>query len=103
MKYAIVQTAARQLRAEVGTIVAVDRLHEETGAKVTFSAVLVSDDGNVLVGTPLLEGVSVEGTVLGHGRGPKIRVFKYKPKKRYRRMQGHRQDFTRVRIDKISS
>ncbi len=101
MKYAIVQSGARQLKAEEGNIVAVDRLREEAGAKVSFAAVLISDDGNVRVGTPLVDGVSVEGTVLGHVRGRKIRVFKYKPKKRYRRTQGHRQDFTRVRIDKV--
>ena len=101
MRYAILESGTRQLRAEEGEVVAVDRLPEEAGAKVAFSAVLLSDEGDVRVGTPRLEGVSVEGTVLGHSVGPKIRVFKYKPRKRYRRTQGHRQDFTRVRIDKI--
>ena len=102
MKYAILQSGTRQLRAQEGTVVSVDRLSEETGAKVSFSAVLYSDQADVRVGTPLLEGISVEGTVLGHARGRKIRVFKYKRRKRYRRTRGHRQDFTRVRIDKIS-
>ena len=103
MKYAILQSGSRQLRAEKGAIVDLDRLPEDAGTKVAFSAVLLSDEGDVRVGTPLLEGVSVEGTVVGHGRRPKIRVFKYKRRKRYRRMQGHRQDFTKVRIDKIVS
>lgn len=103
MKYAILQSGSRQIRAEKGAVVDLDRLAEESGAKVAFSAVLLSDEGDVRVGTPLLEGVSIEGTVVGHERGPKIIVFKYKPKKRYRRTQGHRQDFTRVRIDKIVS
>ena len=102
MRYAILESGSQQLRAEEGAVVAVDRLREEAGAKVVFTAVLLSDEGDVRVGTPRVEGVAVEGTVLGHAVGPKIRVFKYKRKKRYRRTQGHRQDFTRVRIDKIS-
>ena len=102
MKYAILQSGTRQIRAEEGGVVSVDRLPEETGAKVSFSAVLYSDLEDVRVGTPRLEGIAVEGTVLGHARGKKIRVFKYKRRKRYRRTKGHRQDFTRVRIDKIS-
>lgn len=102
MKYAIVQSGTRQLKAEEGMIVAVDKIREEAGAKVTFPAILLSDEGKVRVGNPLVDGVTVEGTVVEHVRGKKIRVFKYKPKKRYRRTQGHRQDFTRVRIDKVA-
>ena len=103
MKYAIVQSGSRQLRAEEGAVVAVDRLPQAEGGKVKFSAMLLSEDDAVLVGTPLLEDVAVKGTVVGHARGSKIRVFKYKPKKRYRRTQGHRQEITCVMIDKIIS
>lgn len=102
MKYAILQSGSEQLRVEEGSVVTVDKLPEEPGSRVEFSAVLVSDEGGVQLGTPVLEGVSVKGTVLGHGRASKVRVFKYKPRKRYRRTQGHRQDFTRVRIDEIA-
>lgn len=101
MKYAILQSGSGQLRAQEGAVVAVDRLPKEVGTKVAFSAVFFSDGGDVRVGRPYLDDVTVEGTVIGHVRGPKIRVFKYKPKKRYRRTQGHRQELTRVRIDKI--
>ena len=103
MKYAIVQSGSRQMRAEEGAVVAVDRLPQAEGGKVTFPAMLLSEGEAVLVGNPLLQDVSVKGTVVGRARGSKIRVFKYKPKKRYRRTQGHRQEITCVMIDKIIS
>jgi large subunit ribosomal protein L21 len=101
MKYAIMQSGSSQLRAKEGAVLSVDRLPQEVGAKVEFPALLLSDGADVRVGRPLVDEVTVVGTVIGHAVGRKIRVFKYKPKKRYRRMQGHRQDFTHVRIDKI--
>lgn len=103
MKYAILRSGSRQVRAEEGSIVAVDRMQKETGDKVEFAAVLLADGADIQVGRPILDGVSVVGTVLDHIRGSKIIVFKYKRRKRYRRTQGHRQEFTRVRIDKIGS
>ena len=63
---------------------------------------LISDDDNVYIGTPIVEGSKVSGTILSHERSAKILVFKYKPKKRYRRKQGHRQEITKIKIDEIS-
>lgn len=103
MKYAILRSGSRQLRAEEGEVLAVDRMQKETGEEVEFSAVFFADGEDIQVGKPVLDDVSVQGTVLEHVRGAKIRVFKYKRRKRYRRTQGHRQEYTRVRIDKIST
>ena len=103
MKYAILRSGSRQLRAEEGEVLAVDRMQKETGEEVEFSAVLFADGEDIQVGRPVLDDVSVQGTVLEHVRGAKIRVFKYKRRKRYRRTQGHRQEYTRVRIDKINT
>ena len=103
MKYAILRSGSRQLRAEEGEVLAVDRMQKQTGEEVEFSAVLYGDGEDIQVGKPVLDDVSVQGTVLEHVRGAKIRVFKYKRRKRYRRTQGHRQEYTRVRIDKITT
>ena len=103
MKYAILRSGSRQLRAEEGEVLAVARMQKQTGEEVEVSAVLFADGEDIQVGKPLLDDVSVQGTVLEHVRGAKIRVFKYKRRKRYRRTQGHRQEYTRVRIDKITT
>ena len=102
MKYAIVQSGAHQLRAEEGNLIEVYRLDAEVGAKVDLPIVLMADGNDVKVGNPLVEGAKVRTTVVEHARGPKIRVFKYKAKKRYRKRQGHRQELTLLRVDQIS-
>ena len=86
-------------------IVFVDRLENlEEGSKVTFDKVLlVSDDKKVTVGQDTVKGAKVEATVVGHGKSKKIVVFKFKAKKNYRRTQGHRQPYTKVQIEKIST
>ncbi|MDP6792633.1 MAG: 50S ribosomal protein L21 [Anaerolineales bacterium] len=101
MKYAILQSGSRQVRAQEGAVVAVERLPQEVGGKVKFSALLLADGADVRVGRPLVDEVTVVGTVIDHAKSRKIRVFKYKRRKRYRVAQGHRQVYTRVRIDKI--
>jgi len=89
---------------EAGQVVRFDRLTAEVGAQVTLGEVLlVSGDTGTQVGAPLLSGASVLGTVVEHGRGDKIRVFKYKKRKHYRRTRGHRQSFTAVRIDTLKA
>ena len=102
--YAIVRASGRQYRVEAGQVVRFERLSAEVGAQVTLGEVLlVSGDGGTQVGAPLLSGAEVLGTVVEQGRGEKIRVFKYKKRKHYRRTRGHRQSFTAVRIDALKA
>ena len=102
--YAIIESCGRQYKVEKGDVVFFEKLNAEEGKKVTFKdVVLVSDDGKVQVGNPYVKGVKVEGKVVGHGKGKKIIVFKMKPKKNYRRKQGHRQPYTKVEITAIVS
>jgi large subunit ribosomal protein L21 len=100
--YAIIKTGSKQYRVAEGDVIQVEKLHVEEGKEITFDHVLMVSDGQeVKVGAPLIEGAQVTATVQGHGRGKKIIVYKHK--KNYHKKQGHRQDFTRLHIDKISA
>jgi len=100
--YAIVRTGGKQYRVEKGAVVRVEKLEGAVGTKVTLDDVLfVGGEGEPRVGSPRVEGVSVEGTVVEQDRDAKIRVFKYKKRKHYRRTRGHRQSFTALRIDAV--
>ena len=100
--YAVVRSGGKQIRVAPGDSVWVDRLAGEVGAKVELPEVLlVSGDGEPRVGTPTVEGAKVVGTITDHGRGDKIIIFKMKRRKGYRRKQGHRQDYTQLRIESI--
>jgi large subunit ribosomal protein L21 len=102
--YAIIRTGGKQYRVKPGDVVRVERLEGEVGAKVSLGEVLfVAGEGEPRVGQPLLDGVAVLGTVLEQDRDAKIRVFKYKKRKHYRRTRGHRQSFTAVRIDAVQA
>jgi len=102
--YAVVDSGGKQYRVEPGRTLVLDRLDAEAGASVTFDRVLlIGDDDVVTVGTPTVAGASVRGTVLEHGRGPKIIVFRFRPKAHYRRRTGHRAELTRIRIDEIAT
>ena len=102
--YAIIESCGRQYKVAEGDVVFFEKLDAEEGKKVTFDkVVLVSDDGKVQVGNPYVKGVKVEGKVISHGKGKKIIVFKMKPKKNYRRKQGHRQPYTKVEITSIKT
>ena len=102
MRYAIIQSGGKQYKAVEGTTIEVDRLNAEVGKKVDLEDVLLVSDGEkVLVGAPTLNGAKVAATVVGQDKGPKITVFKYKPKIRYRVKTGHRQQITRLLIDSI--
>ncbi len=102
--YAIIETGGKQYRVAVGDTLSIEKLPVEPGADITFDRVLmVGSDGSAQVGTPLLAGATVQGQVEQQYRGPKIVVFKYKPKKRYRRRTGHRQSLTRVAITAINA
>jgi len=100
--YAIIKTGGKQYQVKEGDILKVEKLDVEQGSTYDFEeVVLVSNEGDVKVGSPLVEGAKVSAEVLEHGKGKKIVVFKYKPKKGYAKKQGHRQPFTRVRINTI--
>ena len=103
-QYAIIETGGKQYRVAVGDRLSVEKLPVETGEDITFDRVLmVGGGGGAQVGTPLLEGATVVAQVEEQYRGPKIVIFKYKPKKRYRRRTGHRQSLTRVAITAINA
>ena len=100
--YAVVKTGGKQVRVSPGQSVRVEKLAGDVGEAISFDQVLlVGGEGDPRVGTPLVEGASVRGTIAAQGRGPKIIVFKMKRRKGYRRKQGHRQDFTEVRVESI--
>ena len=102
--YAIIESCGKQYKVAEGDVVFFEKLDAEEGKKVTFdNVILVSDEGKVQVGNPYVKGVKVEGKVVSHGKGKKIIVFKMKPKKNYRRKQGHRQPYTKVEITSIKS
>ena len=102
--YAVVSTGGKQYRVEAGSELIVERLSGDPGASVTFDRVLLVGDGeSVTIGTPTVDGARVSATVIGEARGPKLIVFKFKQKVKYRRTTGHRQHLTRVRIDEISA
>ena len=101
--YAVIETGGKQYKIQEGDILSVERLGAGEGEKVSFDKVLlVSGEDGIKVGKPYVEGAAVEGEVLFHGKGKKIIVFKNKAKKNYRKKQGHRQPFTRVKITKIN-
>jgi len=99
--YAVVKTGGKQYKAEVGRVLTVERLDVPTGEQVELDVLLISDDGNVTVGSPTIAGAAVTGKVVRHDRGPKIIIFKYKPKVRYRKKTGHRQEQTHVLVQAI--
>ena len=100
--YAIIESCGKQYKVAEGDVVFFEKLDAEEGKKVTFDkVVLVSEDGKVQVGNPYVKSVKVEGKVVSHGKAKKILVYKYKAKKNYRRMQGHRQPYTKVEITSI--
>ncbi|MGD2156015.1 MAG: 50S ribosomal protein L21 [Anaerolineales bacterium] len=102
MQYAIVESGGKQYKVIPGSSIEVDRLPFEVGKQITLDQVLlVAEDDKIQVGTPVVKGASVEATITEHFKGRKIIVFKYKPRKRYRRKYGHRQRYTRLQIDSI--
>ena len=102
MKYAIIESGGKQYKAVEGSMIEVDRLPGEVGEAVELDQVLLLVDGEeVKVGTPTLVGARVSGKVAAQFKGPKVVIFKYRPKKRYRVKTGHRQQYTRLQIDSI--
>jgi large subunit ribosomal protein L21 len=102
-KYAIVEHGGRQFRVEEGEVLAVDHVEGEVGAEVEFGRpLLVQEAREVRIGKPHVNGAKVVATILAHERDRKILVFKFKKVKNYRRKRGHRQEITRLRIDRIT-
>ena len=100
--YAIVRVGNKQYRVEKGDTLLVDRVREDEGAKLELEPLLYRSDETVFDGKDL-EKVKVEAVVTGHERGKKIRVFKFKPKRGYKRTTGHRQELTRIEVTKVSN
>jgi large subunit ribosomal protein L21 len=104
--YAVVRSGGKQYRVSPGGSVRVEKLAGEVGSSITLDDVLLvggeGPDAEVKIGTPTVAGASVTGTIVDQGRGPKLRVFKMKRRKGYRRTQGHRQDYTEIRVDSIA-
>ena len=102
--YAVIKTGGKQYRVEPGAKLRVETLEAEAGASIQLDQVLMIGDGDkVAVGTPLLAGASVKATVVSHGRGEKIRIFKMRRRKHYQKRMGHRQNYTELLIDSISA
>ena len=101
--YAIIEACGKQYKVSEGDVVSLEKLDVAEGEKVTFEQVLLISDGDkVKVGTPTVKSAKVEATVVEHGKAKKIRVYKYKAKKNERKTQGHRQPYTKIKIEKIS-
>ena len=101
--YAIIETGGKQYKVEQGDVVFVEKLGVEEGETVTFDKVLVVGGDDVKVGTPYVDGASVEASVVKNGKDKKIIVYKYKSKKGYHKKQGHRQTYTKVEIKAINA
>ena len=102
--YAVVRTGGKQVRVTPGGSVRVEKLPGAVGESVELDQVLlVGGEGETRVGTPLVEGVKIVGTITDQSRGPKLTIFKLKRRKGYRRKMGHRQDYTEIRVDSIES
>lgn len=96
--FAVVQTGGKQYRVSENDIITVEKLEKNVGEKLNLEVLLVSENGTVVAGNPVVKGAVCEAEVVAHGKGDKIVVFKYKPKKNERKKQGHRQPFTQLRI-----
>lgn len=100
--YAIIATGGKQYKVSEGDVIRVEKLDVEEGAAYEFNQVLAINDGELTVGTPVIEGAVVKATALGQGKGKKIIVYKYKRKSGYHKKNGHRQPFTAFKIDTIA-
>ena len=100
--YAVVRSGGKQVRVAPGESVRVEKLDGEVGQEVALDEVLlIGGDADVKIGTPLVDGARVVGTITEQGRGPKITIFKAKRRKQYRRKQGHRQAYTEIRVERV--
>jgi len=102
--YAVIKTGGKQYRVSTGETLKIETIAGDVGSAVVLDKVLLVANGETLtVGKPLVNGASVQATIVSHGRGDKVRIFKMKRRKHYQKRQGHRQNFTEIRIDGISA
>jgi large subunit ribosomal protein L21 len=102
--YAVIKTGGKQYRISSGETLKIETISGEVGSAIVLDKVLMVSDGDTLsVGKPLLTGATVQATIVSHGRGDKVRIFKMRRRKHYRKSQGHRQNYTEIRIDGISA
>ncbi len=102
--YAVIKTGGKQYKVEEGTVLQVEKLEQNEGEKIEFNDVLMYSDGeNVTLGSPLVENVTVKAEIIKQAKDKKVLVFKYKRRKGYRRMRGHRQNYTQIKIDSITA
>lgn len=101
--YAVVKTGGKQYKVAAGEKLKIETIPGDVGSEIVLDQVLMLADGDaVTLGTPLVSGASVKATVLSHGRGDKVRIFKLRRRKHYQKRQGHRQNYTEIKIDAIS-
>ena len=102
--YAVIKTGGKQYRVVQGERLKVEKSEAEVGAKVTLDQILMVADGEkITIGSPVVKGASVQATVVSHGRGDKVMIFKFRRRKHYRKTQGHRQSFTEIKIEAIAT
>lgn len=101
LMFAIIQTGGKQYKVSEGTVLDVEKIERNIGDKINFDVLLISKEDKVVAGNPFVSGAVVEAEIVAHGKGDKIVVFKYKPKKHVRKKQGHRQPFTKIKITAI--
>ena len=102
--YAVIKTGGKQYKVAAGDTLKVEKLIGDVGAKVVLDKVLMIADGdNTTIGAPIIAGAKVNATVVSHGRGDKVMIFKFRRRKHYRKTQGHRQSFTEIQIDAIAA
>ena len=100
--YAVIKTGGKQYRVSPGEKLKVEQIPADVGAEVVLDQVLMVGEGeSVRLGTPIVAGATVKATVVGHGRGDKVRIFKMRRRKHYRKQQGHRQNYTELKIESI--
>lgn len=100
--YAIIATGGKQYKVSEGDVISIEKLGAEEGEKVTFDQVLAVSNDGLKIGSPTVDGASVEASVVRNGRARKVIVYKFKRKTGYHKKNGHRQSFTQVKIDKIN-
>ena len=102
--YAVIKTGGKQYRVAEGETLKIETVAGDVGSEITLDKVLMVGDGDkVSVGKPMLNGAAVKATIVSHGRGDKVKIFKMKRRKHYQKHQGHRQNYTEIRIDGISA